>query len=309
MMPSGHHLISLPTLHTNSTSSAMWPIPLLDFAWTWAWWECLAERWWRKWHHPFKIQHGLKPIVNCAALWRQHLGDLIWHSCSACVQREAKSCGTNRGNVLINWSLPNPSDPWILDGSELRTVRLSSPKTQGPTSPLPPHSPSHRLPTTHQKKRLLLTPTVPKLTSPVPPSAGTCPGEPLCSFYVPCHSKLLPSSPTWAISRNKASQAPPPPRREATTATSVRSPRRSGAVTLQSVQPGTEQAGAPGRGEGLAGNNNNHGDTTGTSGSKNVALPLLSGAEHMDSLGLLSAAQNGVALFWQTPFFVFMTKE
>lgn len=29
----------------------------------------------------------------------------------------------------------------------------------------------------------------------------------------------------------------------------------------------------------------------------------------MDSLGLLSASQNGVALFWQTPFFVFMTKE
>lgn len=35
----------------------------------------------------------------------------------------------------------------------------------------------------------------------------------------------------------------------------------------------------------------------------------MSAAEHMASLGLLSAAQNGVALFWQTPFFVFMTKE
>lgn len=64
-----------------------------------------------------------------------------------------------------------------------------------------------------------------------------------------------------------------------------------------------------GRGGGLHGNNNNHRDTTSTSRSKNAALPLWSAAEHMDSLGLLSAAQNGVALFWQTQFFVFMTKE
>lgn len=174
------------------------------------------------------------------------------------MQRESKSHGAHWEREHFSWCPPNLSEPWIPAGWELRTAYLSS---TGVTDPLvlchlTAHSPSHRLHTIHQKKRLLLAPTAPKVAGPVPPrwTQASHPSplrsalwEHPSSLHVPFHSKLLHSHPTRAISRNKVRQAMPPARREATTATSVHSLQRSGAVTLLSVQPETEQAGASGK--------------------------------------------------------------
>lgn len=158
----------------------------------------------------------------------------------------------------FSWCLPNPSEPWMPAEHELRTACLSPTGVREPLvlRHLTPCYASHRLHTTHQQKRLLLASVAPKVAGPAPPCQTRVSHSPLLwpalweqlpSFHVPFHSKPLHSHSARAISRNEVRQAMPPARREVTTATSVRSPRRSGAVTLLSVQPETEQAGAPGR--------------------------------------------------------------
>lgn len=131
-------------------------------------------------------------------------------------------------------------------------------RSHRPVSPLPPHCPLPISSITHNpsEKEITLSPHSPIVAGPVPPrwTQASHPSplrsalwEHPSSLHVPFHSKLLHSHLTRAISRNKVRQAMPPARREATTATSVHSLQRSGAVTLLSVQPETEQAGASGK--------------------------------------------------------------
>lgn len=178
-----------------------------------------------------------------------------------------------------------------------------------------PHSPFHLLHAPHQKKKeITLRCHSPKGVRSVPPCGMwvRCPPPPTATPQEqPCFLSLKPlhSRPTGAVLGMKWVR---PCHRRAGQRQQLHLFFLLFAQDLwHCYQYSLKQNGCElwGRVEGLDGNNNNHRDTTSPSRSKNVALPLLSAAEHMDSLGLLSASQNGVALFWQTPFFVFMTKE
>lgn len=182
-------------------------------------------------------------------------GSHLTHMVCPCAER-IHTHGAHWEREHCSWCLPNPSEPWISVEQELRTACLSPTGVREPLvlCHLTPRYTSHRLHTTHQKKRLLLASVAPKVAGPAPPCWTWASHSPLLwpalweqlsgfLLFTLSHFTAIPHEPFLGMKWDR----PPPARREATTATSVRSPRHSGAVTLLSVQPETEQAGAPGR--------------------------------------------------------------